>query len=114
MAGTILALGGALALLVAAWRLRPNQAPGRIEDPDDTPSARKIRALVDARLDEALERFQKEQEFELNEWYEKFNTLHARLAKRVSRAAKSNDQGVEREVEEPEVPLSMAYLRRHP
>lgn len=36
-------------------------------------------------LEKALEAVMRDAEFELNEWHEKFATLHARLSKRVKR-----------------------------
>ena len=41
-------------------------------------------------LELALEKFEQRTEWELNEWYDKFSTLHARAEKRVNRDARKN------------------------
>ena len=55
------------------------------------PSRTSVRPIEDAVTQEQLELFKKDidqrTEWVLNEWYEKFSTLHARLSKRASRAA---------------------------
>lgn len=43
-------------------------------------------------LDEAIAEATKEMTFEWNEWYEKFDKLHMRLAKREKRGTKQPDQ----------------------
>lgn len=43
--------------------------------------------LTSEELEERLGEFSKQHEWLLNEWYEKFSTLHARLAKRAQRDA---------------------------
>lgn len=50
----------------------------------------KISAL-EVRLD-ALEKADKGREFEWNSWYDKFNTLNARLAKRIKDAEKLEEE----------------------
>ena len=53
-------------------------------------------------LDERLDAERKRSEWELNEWYEKFSTLHARLTKRVQRASHSDGAAVAASPNEPE------------
>lgn len=55
-------------------------------DAPPTPERRSERFVTPSELDEALAKMQKELEWELTEWHEKFSTLHARLAKRAQRA----------------------------
>jgi len=74
------ALLGALGLIA----LRERQGPRKVVKTS-------VRPPEDAVTQEQLELFKKDidqrTEWVLNEWYEKFSTLHARLSKRASRAA---------------------------
>ncbi len=88
MTGTLLAVAivlqiavlGALGLIAFLKRPEPRKATKTVP-----------RLLEDAVTQEQLELFKKDidqrTEWVLNEWYEKFSTLHARLSKRASRAA---------------------------
>lgn len=86
MTGTVLAVVLALfvalregSTLIAAWRSQRETRPSRTQqDPSDDYVTR-------SELSEALQAFSRDHEFEMNEWYEKFATLHARLSKRVKR-----------------------------
>ncbi len=90
-------------MLKALWRL--------IWPPDaeKTQTQRTERYVTSEQLELALEKYAREQEFEMNEWYEKFNTLHLRLSKRDKRKATAVEQE-QQEVEE-SVP-SIIHLRR--
>jgi len=51
-------------------------------------------------------------EFEMNEWHEKFSTLHARLSKRVKREAQGQTNGAaERAAETEPLPSVLNYRR---
>lgn len=79
MAGTIFALLAGSALIVLAWRFRPSA----VERPSQDASGP---FLTSEQLEKRLEGFQKDADWMLNEWHEKFSTLHARLTKRVQRS----------------------------
>lgn len=90
-------------MLKALWRyLWPLEA----EKPQKGHSERYV---TPEQLELALEKYAKAQEFELNEWYDKFNTLHLRLTKRDKRKATAVEQEVQEE--ESSVP-SVIHLRR--
>lgn len=88
MSGTLLAVVAVLqCVLIGALGLfafQKRQEPRRVVKTS-------VRPLEDAVTQEQLELFKKDidqrTEWVLNEWYEKFSTLHARLSKRASRAA---------------------------
>lgn len=62
-------------------------------------------------LDEIMGEYSKKTEWVLDEWYEKFNTLHARLAKRAQRAAPPPPaNGVEQE-EQTQLPSVLQFRR---
>ncbi len=80
--------------------------------PKDTESQQKVRRehyVTDEQLELALQKFSKEQEFEMNEWYDKFSTLHARLTKRDKRKATPVEQ---EQLEDEEFRPSVIHLRR--
>lgn len=54
-------------------------------DASQTQSGRRADYVTREELSAALEEYARESEYALNEWYEKFNTLHLRLSKRVKR-----------------------------
>lgn len=90
-------------MLKALWRyLWPLEA----EKPQ---SGQRERYVTDEQLELALEKFSRNQEYELNEWYEKFSTLHARLSKRDKRKATAVEQE-EQDIVEP--PISVLQFRR--
>jgi hypothetical protein len=78
-------------------------------DAEKTQSVRQERYVTHDQLELALEKYSKEQEFEMNEWYDKFNTLHLRLTKRDQRKAKAVEQ---EQLEHEESAPSVIHLRR--
>lgn len=73
----LLGLSALLALQLVRVTIRASQQqPGRNDD-----------YVTREELNEALETASRESEYALNEWYEKFSTLHSRLSKRVKRDA---------------------------
>lgn len=107
MIGTILALLPLyLALFALFWRQKPKDAPKT--------QARPVQKFVThEELDEAIEKAAKRLEWEWTEMYEKFNTLHLRLAKRANRQRKVEEEQehVEQEEQEP-AQLSILPYRR--
>jgi len=91
-------------VLLALWRwLWPLEA-------QPTQNGRRNDYVTREQLELALEESSKESEFMLNEWYEKFNTLHLRLSKRVKREAQNGPpQLVE---DQKQGRPSIAHLRR--
>ena len=91
-------------MLLALWRwLWPREAePTRTRHADHY--------VTSEQLELALAESAKEQEFMLNEWYEKFNALHLRLSKRVKREQQSGAPQLvdDRQQGKP----SIAHLRR--
>lgn len=79
MLGTVLAVGLTFALIVALERFRPRELPRRETDPERT-------YVTPEQLEAALAKVTKDADWLLNEWHEKFSTLHARLSKRAKRA----------------------------
>jgi len=78
-----LALGVAL---FAYWRTK---------QPQEAPKTRKGRAadyVTRDEMEEIIEQYTKELEFTNTEWYEKFNALHQRLAKREKRSKPPEQQ----------------------
>ena len=69
----------------------------------------RARYVTEEQLELALDKFSKNQEYELNEWYDKFNALHLRLSKRDKRKATAVEQ--EQLVEDDPSP-SVIHLRR--
>jgi len=72
-----MSLGGYTLLAIWRW-LWPKEA-------EQTRNRRDDQLVTSEQLELALAESLKEQEFMLNEWYEKFNALHLRLSKRVKR-----------------------------
>lgn len=91
-------------MLLAFWRwLWPLET-------QPTHAGRRDDYVTREQLELALEESSKESEFMLNEWYEKFNTLHLRLSKRVKREAQN---GAPQLVEDQKQGRpSIAHLRR--
>lgn len=72
-------------MLKRIWRfLWPSDAPQTLPRHEGEP-------LTEERLSELLDDHMKEITFEWNEWYEKFDKLHLRLAKRADREAKKRN-----------------------
>jgi len=91
-------------MLKALWRwLWPKEA-------EPTQKGRKQDYVTPEQLELAIEESTKELQYEWNEWYEKFNTLHLRLSKREKRNRNSNP--VEQEQREEETPPSVLTFRR--
>jgi len=67
------------------------------------------RYVTPEQLELALEKYSREQEFEMNEWYDKFNTLHLRLTKRDKRKATAVEQ---EQLEDEQSNPSVIHLRR--
>lgn len=97
----LFALG--VALLARRAPEKPQEAPKKQE-------RRNAEYVTAEQLEERLAKFAKAQEWEMDEWYEKFSTLHARLAKRQQRQRKQEEQE-EFELEEEPAP-SVVHLRR--
>lgn len=118
MNGTVFALAAAfvaeLALLALIMqKLGIPAKPTRKEPKRDTPEPVKDAAdvVTRAELDAFRRDMEQRTEWVLNEWYEKFSTLHARLSKRVARAAQGSAQ-VEANLEEPQPVRSVLAFRR--
>lgn len=79
------------------------------QDAEKTQSVRQERYVTPEQLELALEKYAREQEFEMNEWYDKFNTLHLRLTKREQRKAKAVEQ---EQPEDEQIAPSIIHLRR--
>lgn len=83
-------------MLLALWRwLWPKEAP-------TTRKRREEQFVTPEQLELALEEHMKEITFEWNEWYEKFDKLHLRLAKRAQRQKREAETPVHEEYEEPQ------------
>jgi hypothetical protein len=67
------------------------------------------RFVTHEQLELALDKYAKEQEFEMNEWYDKFNTLHLRLTKRDKRKATAVEHEL---IEDEQSAASVIHLRR--
>jgi len=67
---------------LARWILR--------EEAPQTEAGHNRNCVSQEQLELALEKFEQRTEWELNEWYDKFSTLHARAEKRVTRDARKN------------------------
>jgi hypothetical protein len=78
-------------------------------DAEKTQSEPSKRYVTPDQLELALEKYAKEQEFEMNEWYDKFNTLHLRLTKRDKRKATAVEQ---EQLEDEDSTPSLIHLRR--
>jgi len=113
MAGTVLAVILSSALIATGGLFLLKHAERLIEDAVREQFSANLSKLIDARTESAIDEFRKEYRFDLEEWFDKFSTASARVAKREQRRAKSERNGVEPEGIE-EAPLSMAYLRRMP
>jgi hypothetical protein len=79
------------------------------KDAEKTQSVRQERYVTPEQLELALEKHAREQEFEMNEWYDKFNTLHLRLTKREKRKATAVEQ---EQLEDEQSAPSIIHLRR--
>lgn len=81
--------------------------------PSQTQAGRAQDVLTRDDLDKALEEYARENEYALNEWYEKFNALHLRLSKRVAREERKQGQPqlTLGRIEQDEKP-SIVHLRR--
>ncbi len=90
-------------MLKALWRLI---WPPDAEKPQE---GHRARYVTDEQLELALDKFSKAQEYELNEWYDKFNALHLRLSKRDKRKATAVEQ---EQLEDEESTPSIIHLRR--
>lgn len=85
--------------------LWPQEAPA-------THEGRRERYVTPSELEEALTSLQKRLDWEMNEWHEKFSTLHARLAKRQQRLAGTTGQPiVESEPPTPPRPSVLNYRK---
>jgi len=62
-------------------------------------------------LEERLKTFQQQTEWMMDEWYEKFSTLHARAEKRVNRDRKNQEQPAPRP-DQLNQPLSVLSFRK--
>lgn len=76
--GTILAVVAGLSLIAAYERYRLVEARRTQKEPEQDFVTRQ-------ELDERLEAVAKESQWLLDEWYDKFSTLHARTEKRAQR-----------------------------
>ena len=91
-------------MLKAFWYwLWPKEAP-------KTRAGREKDFVTHEQLELALETATKELEYEWNEWYEKFNTLHLRLSKREKRVSQGNNGAVQ-QIEEQSPPSVLAFRR---
>ena len=76
----------------------------------EKPQARhRERYVTEEQLELALDKYAKNQEYELNEWYDKFNALHLRLSKRDKRKATAVEQ---EQLEDEQSAPSIIHLRR--
>lgn len=62
-------------------------------------------------LEERLKKFQQQTEWMMDEWYEKFSTLHARAEKRVNRDRKNREEPPARP-DQLNQPLSVLSFRK--
>jgi len=69
------------------------------------------RYVTHDQLDEALAKFSKQTEWMMDEWYEKFSTLHARAEKRVNRDKKNRAERGEVVEEEPQRVTALMFRR---
>lgn len=65
-------------------------------------------------MSDLLVAFRRDVEFDMNEWYEKFSTLHARLTKRVKRAADAPTVVNGHDADPPPQRKSILHVRRSP
>ena len=114
MTGTILAtifvtlfaqfvVGGAL---LAAFRLK------RQPEAKPTRKGREADYVTREELSAAIEDATKDLNYEWNEWYEKFDKLHLRLAKRAARAEKQQEAQQEEIFDDGQPSLSVLNFRR--
>jgi len=67
--------------------------------------------VTTAELEDRLKQFEKETEWMMDEWYEKFSTLHARAEKRVNRDKKNRAERGEVVEEEPQRVSALMFRR---
>lgn len=110
MTGTILAV---LATFWITLRVAPvllaSREPKRAPKAVETPSGPITDTVTRAEFEAFKKDVEQRTEWVLDEWYEKFQTLHARLSKRASRAAQSAPPP---QVGEPEPQPSVLQFRR--
>ena len=110
MAALIALLFLAYALVFAlAYALLRARRPEEPQEPEEDEAQLRLDFVTHEQLDQKLSQEAKKWEWLLDEWHEKFSTLHARLAKRT----KTHQQQQQVEQEQPDIPrLSAAHLRR--
>lgn len=96
----------ALAFLLREYR---SAQPQKAAKP--TPKRHEPEYVTHEQLKEALEEVTKDLNYEWNEWYEKFDKLHLRLAKRADREKKRAEQQLDG-FEETEPRPSVLNFRR--
>ena len=98
------------ALLIAmGYALIRSRRPEEPQEPEEDELQLRLDFVTHEQLDQKLSQEAKKWEWLLDEWHEKFSTLHARLAKRT----KTHQQQQQVEQEQPDIPrLSAAHLRR--
>lgn len=109
MTGTILAVLAISWVLVVALGVALLSA-NRTKEQQEAPRKRKGRAaefVTYDELEEILDKYSKQFEFENTEWYDKFNALHQRLAKREKRGKPPELEPLADE-EEPQLQLHSA------
>lgn len=67
--------------------------------------------VTKAQLDEAMKVFQQQTEWMMDEWYEKFSTLHARAEKRVNRDRQNNGKAAVAPEPPPERPSVLLFRK---
>lgn len=67
--------------------------------------------ITRAQLDEAMKVFQQQTEWMMDEWYEKFSTLHARAEKRVNRDRQNNGKSAVQVEQPPERPSVLLFRK---
>lgn len=80
------------------------------KEPEPTQKRRGEKYVTHEQLELAIEDATKDLQYEWNEWYEKFNTLHLRLSKREKRSKQVNNVEPDEIQDEPQ--LSVLSYRR--
>lgn len=94
-------LGGAVVLFrsgaMPEMKAAPKTQPGQLETQQlelfAEQAVRRHLQKTQEEIDARLKKVQEQVDWELGEWHEKFSTLHARTAKRQSRAAQQETNG---------------------
>ena len=97
-------------MLLAFWRwLWPRET---VQTPPRHAESELTREQVLEIVEAALEEHMRDINFEWTEWYEKFDKLHLRLAKRAARASNGQQPPPPHGVEQDEKPVSALHFRR--